>query len=269
MSLFSETYGFFKHLVKNKYLIYELTKRDFKSKYISSILGLFWAILEPLAIMVILWFVFGIGLRSGRNMEVPFVTYLITGIMAYTFFGNALSLGVRVLQQYAFLAKKVDFRLSILPVVKILSNLIVHGIIIIVVMIILLLNGIDLSVYWIQVVYYVFALGCLSLGITFATSSIFLFVPDIANILTILIRFLFYFTPIFWDINMMPAEYHFYLKINPLFFIVNGYRDSFLFRNAFWEYPWLNLYYWVFTISISLLGIIIFKKLKPHFADVI
>ena len=67
----------------------------------------------------------------------------------------------------------------------------------------------------------------------------------------------------------MPDNYAFVLKLNPLFYIVNGYRESIIYQVGFWEHPMLMLYYWGVTLIFLIAGVVVFKKLRPHFADVI
>jgi len=260
---------FIRHLIRNRYLIYELTKRDFTAQYVSNMFGLSWAVLDPLFFMLILWFIFGIGLKTGRNMEVPFVAYLITGLAAFNFFAAALPQATNAISQYSFLVKKVRFRLSLLPVVKILSSLAVHLIILAVTMVILVMNGIRPSLFWIQTLYYTAALTLLILGISWATAAARPFFADISRIISIVLRFLLYLTPIFWQLKMFPENYQRVLKLNPLFYIVEGYRNSLLFHKFFWEEPLQTLYFWGVTLFFIILGIAVFRRLKPHFADVV
>lgn len=266
---FKDVFSFIMHIIERRYLIYELTKRDFIQQYIQNVFGLVWAILDPLSFMLILWFVFGVGLRGGRNMSVPFITYLVTGIAGFTFFRATLTQGAGVVKAYSFLVKKVDFKLSILPLVKIFSNIVLHFIILFIVILILSLNKIYPSFFLFQVIYYMFALSCFLLGIIWFSAAIRIFFPDISNIITIITQFLFYFTPIFWEVSSIPEKYRMILKINPMFYIINGYRDCFLFHNFFWTYPYQTLYFWGITVSVLFVGIIVFKKLQPHFADVV
>jgi lipopolysaccharide transport system permease protein/teichoic acid transport system permease protein len=79
----------------------------------------------------------------------------------------------------------------------------------------------------------------------------------------------FWATPIFWDINMMPPNIQIILKLNPMFYVVQGYRDSFIYFCPFWSYPYLTLYFWTVTIILFVVGALIFQKLKPQFADVL
>jgi len=265
---FIEALDFARQIYLNRHLISELTKRDFKNKYIKNLLGLSWAILEPLAMVVILWFVFTF-LRGSRSGEYPFAIFMLTGLIAYDLFSNSLSFGTKSIQIYSFLLKQVNFRIAILPMVKIFSSVLMHLIILVIVLIILIASRIYPSLYWLQVFYYMIALVCLLVGVTWLTSSILLFFPDISNIISILVRILFFLTPIFYDISSFPETYAFIMKLNPLYYIVNGYRESFLYEIAFWSHPLLTIYYWGFTVVSILVGVVVFKRLRPHFADVI
>lgn len=269
ISLFKEAIRFIRHIYEKKLLIYELTKRDFKQKYTSNLLGFSWAIIEPLTTMIIFWLVFGIGLRSGQAMGVPFVAYLITGIASYGFFQSAMSQATNSLHMYSFLIKKVDFRVSIVPLVKIFSELFLHCIVLAMAALIIIGNGIYPNLYWLQVVYYMFAVSVLLLGLSWITSSINLFFPDITNIVNIILRFFFFLTPLFWDPQMFPAGVIKVLKLNPLYYIVEGYRNSLLFARPFWENWYYGLYFWAVTAILLLLGVVVFMRLRPHFADVI
>jgi len=268
-SLFSDGIEFVRHLIKNKYLIYELTKRDFQQKYQANLMGLAWSILDPLAMMLIFWLIFGLGFKGGRNMEVPFVTYLITGLAAYMFFQGTLSQATNSIKSYSFLLNKVDFRVSILPLVKIFSESVLHIIVIGVAIVILIVNGIYPDWYWLQVIYFAFATMMLLLGLSWFSSSVNLFFPDISNIINIFLRFFFYLTPIFWTPDIMPKKYLIILKLNPMYYIVCGYRDSLLFGRPFWAEWELTIYFWAVTFVCLLLGVTVFSKLKPHFADVV
>lgn len=264
-----ETIRFVRHVYEKRYLIYELTKRDFQQKYTTNLLGFSWAIIEPLTTMLIFWLVFGIGLRSGRAMGVPFVAYLITGIASYGFFQSAMSQATNALQSYSFLIKKVDFRVSVLPLVKIFSELFLHCIVLAMAALIIIGNGIYPNLYWLQVVYYMFAVSVLILGLSLLTSSINLFFPDISNIVHIILRFFFFLTPIFWDPKMFSESVIKILKLNPMYYIVEGYRNSLLFARPFWENWQYGLYFWGVTFVFLLIGVFVFMRLRPHFADVV
>lgn len=268
MKITKEAINFAKHLANNRHVIFELTKRDFRQKYVTNVFGLAWAILDPLALMAIFWFVFGVGLRGGRDMDIPFVTYLITGLVAYQCFQGILAQATGSIKAYSFLLKKVDFGTSIIPLVKIFSEYFLHGIVVLIMIVILLVHGIFPTLYWLQFFYYALALGVLLLGLSWFTSAVNLFFPDIQKIIAIFLRFGFFLTPIIWDINMLPQKVHWILKLNPMYYIVSGYRDSFIHGRGFWEEPLLGIYYWGVSAIFLFIGVTVFIRLKPHFADV-
>jgi ABC-type polysaccharide/polyol phosphate export permease len=264
-----EGIDFLKQLYLNRLLIFELTKRDFKTKYIQNLFGLSWAVLEPLSMLLILWIVFTKVFPSGNTSGFPFYLYMLTGLIAYDFFNKALNQATRSIKDFSFLVKQVNFRIAVLPMIYIFSELIILGIILCVLMFFCLLSGVYPSVYWFQVFYYIFSACCLLISISWFTSSILCFFPDIYFIISITMRVLFFFTPIFWQVKTVSPQYIGILKLNPLFYLVEGFRMSFLTHQPFWSDTRGTLYYWLVTIFFFFIGIMVFKRLRPHFADVV
>ena len=261
-----EGIDFIQQIYFNRFIIWELTKRDFRTKFIKNLFGLSWAIVEPLAMMVILWFIFTY-VRTGSKMEIPYAIFLLVGLVAYDFFNKTLNSSSRSIKNFGFLINKVNFRAAIIPLVKIMSEVLIHLIILVIVVIMVLLNNLPVSIYWLQVFYYLFAMCVMLIGLAWFTSAIALFFPDINYIITIVMRVLFFFTPIFWDARGMDEKYLAYFRVNPLFYLVNGYRDSFLFNIPFWHHPVDTIYFWGMTAAIFILGVVVFRRLRPHFAD--
>jgi lipopolysaccharide transport system permease protein/teichoic acid transport system permease protein len=261
--------NFLKEIFERRALIYELSKRDFKQRYVGSFLGLFWAFLEPLTMMLIMWFVFSIGFKAKPSGDVPFVAYLFTGMIAFNFFQDTLGASSNVIRSYSYLVQKVKFRVSILPILKINSALVLHLVFIQIVMVILFISGIRPSVFWFQAIYYLAASMFLILGLSWLLSAIGVFVQDISHIVAIFLRLGFWVTPIFWDLKMIPERYRFFLKINPIFYIVQGYRESFIYQVPVWDHPVITLYFWLVASMMFLMGVFVFLRLRPHFADVL
>ena len=96
-----------------------------------------------------------------------------------------------------------------------------------------------------------------------------LFFRDLEQIIQIIVRVGFWLTPIFWKVESIPHKYRFIFQANPVHYLITGYRDSLLYKVWFWERPYLTIYFWSLTLLIFALGSILFRRLKPHFADVI
>jgi ABC-type polysaccharide/polyol phosphate export permease len=264
-----EILAFFRQLYLTRMLILTLTIRDFKKKYVRNFFGFFWTIVDPLTFIVILYFVFGPRFSSSNDSAVSYVVYLITGYIAFELFSSAMQTITLSISEHAFLLKKVNFRVAIIPIVTMLSNLMVHTFVILIALVILIFHKIMPSWYWFQLFYYIIALSFLLISIGWLTASIYLFFPDINNIIAILTKAMFFLTPIFWHMSGLEPSDQFLLKFNPVYYIVNGYRESLISHVGFWEHPILTLYFWSVSLTFLILGVIVFKKLRPDFADVV
>lgn len=111
----------------------------------------------------------------------------------------------------------------------------------------------------------------LLLGLIYATSAIGSIFKDLGQIINIILQIGVWMTPIMWNIDGMELNPILItiLKLNPMYYIVAGYRDSLINKAGFWEQPGMTIYYWILTIVLFIIGTKIFKKLKPHFADVL
>jgi len=270
MKYINEFYTFLKHIFENKTLLVNLIKNDFKKQYLGSYLGITWAFIQPLMMVAVLWFVFEVGFRHAPSSNgVPFILWLMSGMFPWYFFANAINGGTSSIRSNSFLIKKVAFRVSVLPVVSITSALIIHLIFIGVLFLLFIANGIYPSMYWLQLPYYTSCLYLLVLGLSWLTSSLNVFVKDIGNIVAILLQVGFWATPIFWSSDILSEKHQWIIEINPLAYIVNGYRDSLINNIWFWEKLNFTFYFLGITLFFIVLGGIVFKKLRPHFGDVL
>ncbi len=261
--------GFLAAIYFSRGIVFELSKRDFQQQYMGSYLGFIWVFLQPLIFISILYVVFTYGLRSSQPSDIPFTVYLISGMIAWMYFAEILNATSRIITRHSFLVKKVDFRLSLLPIVKISSSLIPHLFFLFIAIVVSWINGFPPSWYTFQVLYYMGAMIILLLGLGWITSSTSLFVSDVIQVVSIFTQFGFWLTPIFWNIKTIPEKYQWILQLNPMYYVVNGYRDSLVHKIPFWEHPIATLYFWIVTLCILYIGILVFSKLRPHFAEVI
>ena len=258
-------------LYQNRKLVLSLAKNDFKTKYAGSYLGIVWAFIQPIVTILVYWFVFSVGLKAGTVSDYPFVLYLVSGIVPWFFFQDASNGGTNALIEYNYLVKKVVFKISILPIVKIISALFVHVFFVAFALILCACYGYTPSLYTLQIIYYSVCTFLFVLGLVYATSAIVIFFRDLTQIISIFLQVGVWLTPIMWDINMLSS--HPWLiklfKLNPMYYVVTGYRDSMLGHIGIWNHASWTIYFWVVTILLFGLGSVIFKRLKPHFADVL
>lgn len=265
-----------KELWHNRKLIIQLAKNDFKTKFAGSYLGTIWAFVQPIVTVLVYWFVFEKGLKAGgintkAGIAVPFVLWLVAGLVPWFFFQEAWNGGTNALVEYSYLVKKVVFKISVLPIVKVLSALFVHLFFIVFTLVLYVAYGYYPDLYTLQIFYYSFGLFILVLGLSYATSALVGFFKDLTQIINIILQVGVWMTPIMWNIDTMELSPILItiFKLNPMYYIVAGYRDALINKIWFWENPGLTLYFWIFTIVTFGVGVLIFKRLKIHFADVL
>ena len=269
MNYLKTSYRFFRDLYRNRALLINLIKNDFKSRYLNNHLGILWAFIQPTITILIFWFVFQVGFKSAPMENVPFVLWLITGMIPWFFITEALGSGTNAVIDNSFLVKKIVFRVSLLPIVKISSALIVHIFFIIFMLGMFLFYDFKPNVYWLETLYYLFCSIVLLLGLTWMTSSVVVFFRDLGQLVGMAIQFGFWLTPIFWKLDMVPENYRWIFELNPAYYITQGFRDALIEHVWFWDKIGETLIFWSITALLFFSGAVIFRKLRPHFADVL
>ncbi|MHB8981038.1 ABC transporter permease [Thiobacillus sp.] len=260
---------FVMELLGKRDMILSLSVRNFKGAYHGSMLGLTWVLVEPLLYIFLLWFFFTKAFKFQPAEGYPYVPWLMAAMAPWNFISLALSSATGTFKNHAFLMKRPEFNMSVLPVVNILTAIYIHGIFVAILVVMLLFSGISFTLYWFQSIYYLFAASTLLLGLGWITASLSLFAKDIGNMVGVVLQIGFWASPIFWSLNNFPEEYRFLLEINPASYILEGYRKSFIYAQPFWSDADRLVYFWAVTLVILIIGVITYKKLRPHFGDVI
>ena len=257
---------------QNKKVIYDFSKNDFKVKYAGSYLGIFWAFVQPLVTIGVYWFVFQVGFRSGSVVEgYPFIVWLISGLVPWFFYVEAISSGTNCLLDYSYLVKKIVFPINVLPLIRVLSTYYLHIFFMVFQTVVFLVYGCAPDLYWLQLIYCEICLIVMLVGSIYATSALVVFFKDLSQIITIVIQIGVWLTPILWDYRSVlgNSKLLFVLKLNPMFYVVEQYRNALIDKAWFWENYYLTIYFWGFNIAMFGIGTFLFRKLKVHFADVI
>lgn len=261
-------------LFHSRNLIKRLAINDFKKRYAGSYMGIVWALAQPVVTVVMYYIVFDIVFQSraqavSGGAEVPYVLFLTAGLVPWFFFSEALTNGTTSLLEYNYLVKKVLFKISILPIIKIIAAMFIHVFFMFVLMLIACIYGYYPTIYWLQIIYY---MGCefiLVLSLSYATCAIVVFFRDLLQIISIGLQLFQWATPILWNIDIVPDKYKWLVKLNPMTYIVEGFRNSIYGDTWFFEHFYSSTYFWIFVVAAFCLGTLIFKRSKPHFADVL
>lgn len=260
----------------NRKLMFQLAKNDFKTKYAGSFLGIVWGFIQPIITVLVYWFAFEKGLKmAGANLATgqsfPYVLWLSAGIVPWFFLQEAFTQGTTSLREYNYLVKKVVFNVEILPMMRVVAALFTHAFFVCFVVFFFCLYGNWPTFYTLQCIYYTFCVFCLSTALSYCTSAAVVFVKDLKEVVNIILQVGIWITPIMWNVasTSFSSTTLFILQLNPMFYVVQGYRDSLINQVGFWEHPGQTAYFWVFTILLYLLGTYIFKQLRKAFADML
>lgn len=261
-------------LWQSRRLILKLAKNDFKTRYAGSWMGMIWAFVQPVVTIALYYFVFEVVFTSRAQLvsggiETPYVLWLTAGLVPWFFFSEALNNGTTALLEYNYLVKKVVFKISILPIIKIIAASFIHVFFVAFMMVIYFLYGYPLDLYLLQLVYYSLCMFIFVLALSYSTCAIVIFFRDLTQIIAIFLQVGMWATPILWNINTFSPSIQMIFKLNPIYYIVNGYRSALFEKTWFWSDFYSTMYFWIFTAALFAVGTLIFKKLKVHFADVL
>lgn len=253
----------FKNLYNYRLLLRSNVKKDIRGKYKASFLGVLWTFVNPLLTTLVYAIVFPFILK---NTEPHYVTFLIIGILPWTYFANTIIIGTTSILNNAGIIKKVYFPREILPISANMSGLVNFLISCLIIFIFLICSGIWFSPYILFLPLIIFIQFIFQLGIILIVSAIDVYVRDAEYIINFLISMLFYLTPIVYSAKMFEGSpIANLIRLNPMATIINSYRNV-LFYQTFPEVKALLL---TFGASLALLwiGFKIFNRLQRGFAE--
>lgn len=259
----------FVSVFKNRQLLQNLIKNDFKNRYLGNHLGIIWAFVNPLVMIGVYWFVFSYGLRQTSVGDAPFFLWLFTGLVPWFLISEGVVNASNSIVSQSFLVKKIVFEVELLPIVKIGSALLVNCPFWFLMLFLCLAYGYYPNLEWLQLIYYLFCIFVLSLALGLLTSSIIPFIPDVAQVVAIIMQIMFWATPILWNKTMLTGNFILLYELNPFAYITTGVRDSLLNQTLILVHYRETLYFWFFVLLLYWVGNYTFNKLRPHFSDVL
>ncbi len=252
------------------YLLWELVVRDLRSRYVGSFLGPVWALLAPLAWVVIYTFVFSAVLRiplSGEPAGVVFPEYLLAGFIPWLAIQEGLMRSATCLTDNAAMVKKTVFPKQTLVATVVLSALVNEVIGIVLYSVYLAWMG-RFSPKWALLTIPLLAaqvLATYGVGCVLAGAQVFL--RDTAQVAGLALAMAGFLTPIFYPVSIVPERFRWVVAVNPAAHLVEGFRDAF-FRHAL-PAPGSAAFLLVFSAVAAMLGSLLFAKAEPHFADLL
>jgi len=260
--------NFFRKVTVQRHLIWNFVIRDLKARYVGSFMGFCWSVIHPLVLLASYTFVFSIifQVRPAIRTTDNFALFAFCGILPWLYFQETVLRSCNAVVEQSNLIKKTLFPTEILPITVALANLVTHLVGFAVLLAVLIaLNLVGWAVMVVPL--YLVLLVILAVGIGWLVASLQVFLRDTSQVLSVIMVFWFWFTPVFYQAKDVPAPYRFWIQLNPLTHVVHGYRTALL-ENRLPEPQSLGLLA-LFAITAFCLGGLVFRNTKREFVDVL
>lgn len=251
--LIAETYRY-------RELIWALTAKELKVRYKRSVLGFLWALLNPALMMVVLTLVFSTIMK----FPIPhYSIFLLSVLLPWTFFSQSLSYAVDSIVGNGELIKKVAVPKLVFPIAALGSNIVNLLLSMIPLAILVPLMGHPFYKTWLYLPIPMVALIIFTAGMTFFFAAANVYYRDVAHIVQILLSAWFYFTPIIYALDFIPAQYQWIFKLNPMIYMVNGFRLA-VYYGVLPKWPSIAMSF-ASAFGMLFIGFSVFRKFQDDF----
>lgn len=255
---------------KNRYRLWSLAVYDVKVRNSGTWFGFLWNFINPILQILVYWFVFSIGLNSAAPKgEYSYLVWMVTGIMPWFYISEAMQSSTMAIYGFQDVLKRMRFPVAIVPIKTVLSALITHVMAMVIVVVLFFGNGHRAGIHFWEVFYYMAASFVFLSAFAMFASAITVMFKDFQKLLGSIIRLLFYISPVVWSPENLPEHLQFILSLNPLGYIINGYRESILYNTSFLEFPRAGLYFWGVTLVLLFVGCSVHVKFRKRFIDLV
>ena len=243
-------------------LLRELITRDLKLRYRGSILGVAWTLLNPLAELLVLFFIFG----SVLPLEIPnYAAFLFTGLLVYGWFQTSLNFATAAIVGNRDLIKRPGMPTAILPIVTVASNLVHFLMALPVLVLLLVVTGVDVTSAVLALPLLIAIQFVLILSLAYPVAVVHVWFRDTQHLLRIALQLLFYLTPVFYQASAIPERYRPFYYLNPMVTMVEAYRMVLVNGLLPKAGPLLALA--VVSTGVLVIGVILFKRTSHRFVD--
>lgn len=268
-----------KEQFKHFNLIRRISLYELRNNNNANYLGLAWEVISPVIQIAIYWLVFGYLISGGEGREIPnptpgepklqFFPWLVSGMIVWMFFQPAATQGAKSIYSRLRLLSKMNFPMSVIPNITIFSKFYPHLILVVLTIILMQVTGYPISIYMLQLPYFMFATFAFTYAFVLLMTTLTTLIRDIQLLLQATLRMVLYLTPILWISQGLPDFLKVLMKLNPLYYLVDGYRASLMGQNGWyfitsWEY---TIYFWVVTAIIFMIGAALHVRFRRHFID--
>lgn len=252
----------FKRIYHYRELLKTSVQKDVRGRYKNSFLGVLWSFLNPLLQISVYAFVFGTILNVSED---NYAVFICCGLIPWTFFSTSINKSAYTMIENANILKKVYFPREILPISVVTSEMVNFVISSLIIVAFVLFSGLGISWTWLFYPLILLVIYLFLIAISFFVSSITVYFRDLQHFIGVILQLLFYATPIAYSASRVPEKFSWVVKLNPVAYIIEGFRDIFITHTIpnMEELAILAL----IGVILCIVGYYVFNKLQEGFAE--
>lgn len=260
----------------NLFRIYSISKYELLGEMRDSKLGLFWNFAHPFIQVLTYWFAFGVVFNrqdvTNYGITTPYIYWMMGGMVIWFFISPCITNGCNAVFSKTNVITKMKFPVSILPATVVLKEVFNHLCLMVILFVIFIAGGIYPTIHWLGLIYYLLCGTIFSIALSMTTSVLNMLARDTRKMILALMRLLLYVTPILWNLNdltHLPSWVATVMRANPIYYIVQGYRDCFFYHKGIMFYSNSMIAFWIITLVLFVVGSHMMYKFKFKFIDMI
>lgn len=264
---------------KNFKLIHTLALHKLQLEYSDQMFGYVWAVINPLVYILSFWFFAYVGLKGGYVDGIPFIIWLVPGVLSYRFSVTVIGKGPKMLTANAMLIKDVDINPKFIPLIEVLKEIYTHVVVMGVMFFIFLVIVFSMtgsfeympSLHYLNFIYYWFTATVFLTALSYILSAFGVLFRDTKNIVSAILVPLFWATPVLFPVEhgINPLLEKIEMIFNPIYFFINGYRETMIYKVYFFENITYDIYIWIIIIILLLFARKLWKFITPILADLV
>ena len=231
-------------------------------------LGWFWAIAKPIFYMLMFYVAITLGFRQAKNiegMDCPYFVWLAAGLCAWFYLQSQIMGGANSFRRYRGLYKNSSFPTETIPMIVVVKAFFIHLILLCILMVFVMFNGVRPSVYWLQLPIYMILMLCFCFLWGFVGGLLGLLSGDFLSLMRSIQPAFFWLSGIFFNSR---TRVRLFFHLNPITFIVEGYRNCFCFKQWIWEEPDRIKYFAIELLVLFVSALLLYKRLKPSLYEI-
>ena len=258
----------------NLYRTYCIAKYELLADMRDSMFGMFWNFASPAIQVLTYWFIFGVAWHKKPMGDIPYLPWVVVGFSIWWFLQPCIQNGCTAVFSKTNVITRMKFPVSILPTTTCAREFFNHGCMLVIMFVTIFACGYRPHIYWLWMIYYAVSAFIFAVSVSMILSVLTMLWRDMKKLVTSLMRMLMYMSPVIWECQFdEQVPYASYLnkimKLNPINYIVNGYREAVFYCKTPFDHPVQSAYFWLVTIVLFWLGCALMYRFKTKFIDLL